>query len=137
MAGGAKLLGEGVAKRGNGVGAWRVGEGGWDKGGGARGERGVESILKWSFQQNRYRYFRLGCRNSRYDTKSYTKSGNPRFLGESSVMTSRSRKYVIISRQKVRKWEGERFHLIIYARRSSHVENLWVLTSNFQTEIFH
>ena len=40
------MLLEGVAERGNGVGARRMGEGGWDKGGGARGERGVELILK-------------------------------------------------------------------------------------------
>ena len=25
-----------------------------------------------SFEQNRYRYFQLGCRNARYDMKSYT-----------------------------------------------------------------
>ena len=51
-----------------------------------------------SFEQNRYRYFRLGCRNSRYDTKSYTKTrGIPDFEGIPVVMTSRSRKHVIIS----------------------------------------
>ena len=37
MVGGGKLLLEGVAERGNGVGARRMGEGGWDKGGGIRG----------------------------------------------------------------------------------------------------
>ena len=37
LAGGAKLLGEGFAERGKGVGARRVGEGGGGKGGGVRG----------------------------------------------------------------------------------------------------
>ena len=104
----------------------RKGQGGGGQRDGARGwAKGVEFILKWSFLQNRYRYFRLGCRNSHYDTKSYTKSwGIPDFGGIPIVMTSRSQKHVIISPKKVRKWEGERFHLIIYARRSSHLENL-------------
>ena len=43
---GCKLLGEGVAERGKGVGARRDGEAGWCKGGGVRGARGVESIFK-------------------------------------------------------------------------------------------
>ena len=34
------MLLEGVAERGNGVGARRVGEGGWDKGGGAKRGKG-------------------------------------------------------------------------------------------------
>ena len=40
MAGGAKLLGEGVAERRKGVGPRRVQEGGWDKGGGEGGGEG-------------------------------------------------------------------------------------------------
>ena len=40
MAGGAKLLGEGVAERGKGVGPRRVREGGWGKGGGEGGGEG-------------------------------------------------------------------------------------------------
>ena len=36
-------------------------------------------------------------------------------------MTSRSQKYIIILPKKVQKREGERFHLIIYARRNSHL----------------
>ena len=80
-----------------GGGGKKGGRRGWGKG----GVRGVESIFKWSFLQNRYRNFRLGCRNSRYDTKSYTKSwGIPNFGGIPVVMTSRSRKYVIISPKK-------------------------------------
>ena len=95
--------------------------------------RGVGRGFYWSFEQNRCLYFQLGCRNARYDTKSYTKSWEiPDFWGNPPVMTSHSRKYVIISPKKSPKWEGERFHLIIYARRSSHLGKLknW-LTSNF------
>ena len=40
------MLGEGVVERGKGVGARRVGQEGWDKGGGVRGDKGVESIFK-------------------------------------------------------------------------------------------
>ena len=50
--------------------------------------------------------------------------GIPDFGGIPVVMTSRSQKYVIISPKKVQKREGERFHLINYARRSSHLEKL-------------
>ena len=48
MAGGAKLLGEGVAERGKGVGPRRVGEGGWGKGGGEGGGEGGwgEALIK-------------------------------------------------------------------------------------------
>ena len=46
LAGGAKLLREGVAERGKGVGARRVGGRGWDKGHGVRGAKEVESIFK-------------------------------------------------------------------------------------------
>ena len=51
------------------------------EGGGVRGwGKGVESIFKMKLLQNRYRNFRSGCRNSRYDMKSYTKSwGIPDF----------------------------------------------------------
>ena len=48
MAGGAKLLGEGVAERGKGVGPRRVGEGGLGKGGGEGGGEGGwgEALIK-------------------------------------------------------------------------------------------
>ena len=133
---GGQIVGWMGCGKGQGGGGWRDGAMGWAKGGGVRG---VEFIFKWSFLQNRYRYFRLGCRNSRYDTKSYTKSwGIPDFGGIPVVMTSRSRKYVIISPKKVRKQEGERFQLIIYARRSSHLENLnmWVSLRIFKLKYF-
>ena len=83
------MLGEWVAERGKGVGATRVGEGGGE-GGGVKGwGKGVESIFKLSFLQNRYRNFRLGCRNSCYDMKSYMKLwGIPDLWGNSPVMTS-------------------------------------------------
>ena len=44
----------------------------------------MESILKWSFEQNRYRYIDFGYRNAHYETKSAKIAGNPQFLGESS-----------------------------------------------------
>ena len=93
MAGGGKLLGEWVAERGKGVGARGMGPGGWPRG----WSKGVEFIFKWSFLQNRYRYFRLGCHNSHYDMKSW---GIPNFGGIPIVMTSCSQKYIIISPQK-------------------------------------
>ena len=96
---------------GNDGGGEGFGEGGW-------GEAFIEVLNKTGIVTG------LGCRNERYDTKSYTIAGNPQFWGNPPVMTSRSRKYVIISPKKVRKREGERFHLIIYARRSSHIGNL-------------
>ena len=63
-----------------------------------------------------------------------TKSrGIPDFGGIPIVMTSRSRKHIIILPKKVQKREGKRFHLIIYARRSSHIGKLKnCLTSKFQ-----
>ena len=84
----------------------------------------MESIFKWSFLQNRYRNFRLGCRNERYeryDTKSW---GIPDFGGNPHVMTSHSRKHIIISPKKSEIEMCERFQLIIYARRSSHLGKL-------------
>ena len=60
----AKLFGEGVVERGKGFGARGVGEGG-----GAMMQvgrvvgKGVWRGFNRSFEQNRYRYFRLGCRN--------------------------------------------------------------------------
>ena len=64
------------------------GEGGW-------GEAFIEVLNKTGIVT------RLGCRNERYDTKLYTKSrGIPDFSGNPLEMTSRSRKYVIISPKK-------------------------------------
>ena len=64
------------------------GEGGW-------GEAFIEVLNKTGIVT------RLGCRNECYDTKSYTKSwGIPDFWGNSPVMTSRSRKHIIISPKK-------------------------------------
>ena len=60
------------------------------------------------------------------------KSGeSPIFGGIPIVMTSRSRKYVIISPKKSENEMCERFQLIIYARRSRHLGKVknW-LTSN-------
>ena len=109
------------SRKGQGGGGKKGGARGWGKGGGVRG---MESIFKWSFLQNRYRNFRLGCRNEwhePYDTKSW---GIPDFAGNPRIMTSRSRKYVIISPKKFENEMCERFQLIIYARRSSHLGKL-------------
>ena len=68
-----------------------VGKGGW-------GEAFIEVLNKTGIVTC------LGCRNERYDTKSYTKSrGIPDFWGNPPVMTSRSQKYVIISPKKGQK----------------------------------
>ena len=91
-------------ERGKGVGARRVGQGGGARGWGKGGARGWNLYLNEVFLQNRYRNFRLGCCNSCYDTKLYTKSqGISDFGFIAIVMTSRSRKNVIISPKKVRK----------------------------------
>ena len=82
---------------GRDVGLWGWGnDGGGESGGeGGWGEAFIEVLNKTGIVT------RLGCRNERYDTKSYTKSrGIPDFLGNPLVMTSRSRKYVIISPKK-------------------------------------
>ena len=58
-------------------------------------------------------------------TRNRTRNrGESSIFGNPPVMTSRSRKHVIILPKKVRKREGETFHLIIYARRSSHLGKL-------------
>ena len=51
MAGGAKLLGEGVAERGKGVGARRVGEGGVVRGWGKGEQRGWNLYLNENFNK--------------------------------------------------------------------------------------
>ena len=125
--GGGKLLGEGVVERGKGWGQEGWGKGDW-QGGGVRGERGWNLYLNEVLNKTGI-VTHLGCHNERYDTKS----GNPQFWRDFPiVMTSHSRKYVIISPKKSENEMCKRFHLIIYARRSSHLGKLknW-LTSNF------
>ena len=83
----------------------KVGGRGWGKGGGVRwGAIGVESIFKWSFEQNRYRYIDFGYQNAHYEMKSaeiVVFGGFPQFLaGNPCGMTSQSRKSVIISPKK-------------------------------------
>ena len=104
MAGGGKLLGEGVVEKGKGVGARRVGEGGWGNGGGeGGGERGWGEALIEFLNKTGIVSFSLVIgmhitrRNrpkSRFSRESPILGGNP------PVMTSRSRKYVIISPEK-------------------------------------
>ena len=116
MAGGAKLLGELVAERGKGVGARRVGQGG-----GVRG---------WNLYLNEV-FYKTGIVTSDYGvvtnvtTQNRTRNhGNPRFWGNPHVMTSRSRKHIIISPKKSENEMCKRFQLIIYVRRSSHLGKL-------------
>ena len=87
------MLGEGFAERGKGVGARRVGARGW---GGWWG-KGVGRGFNRSFEQNRYRIIQFSYRNAHYETKS---AENRDFEGNPPVMTSRSRKYIIISPEK-------------------------------------
>ena len=90
-----------------------VGKGGW-------GEALIEVL-----NQNRYRYIQFGYRKTYYEEKSaeiMIFGGFPQFLaGNPRVITSHSRKNVTFS---LRKREGGRFHLITYARRSSHLGKL-------------
>ena len=82
-----------------------------------------------SFEQNRYRYIEFGYWHAHYETKS---AENHDFEGVSPIFGRESPCYDIIISQKrhvlaPEKSENEmceRFHLIIYARRSSHVGNL-------------
>ena len=81
--GGGKLLREGVVERGKGLGARRVGEGGWGKGWGKGGKGGQGG---WNLYLNEVLnktgiVTRLGCRNERYDTKSYEIGESPIFEG--------------------------------------------------------
>ena len=66
--GGGKLLGEGVAERGKGVGASRVEEGGGARGW-SKGARGWNLYLNEVFNKTGI-VTRLGCHNKHYDTKS-------------------------------------------------------------------
>ena len=125
--GGGQIVGGRGCGKGQGVGARRVGEGGLARGWG-KGARAWNLYLNEVLNKTGI-VTRLGCHNERYDTKS----GNPQFWRDFPiVMTSHSRKYVIISPKKSENEMCERFHLIIYARRSSHLGKLknW-LTSNF------
>ena len=133
MAGGANCWVNGLQKRARGWGSegWGQGVG---QGGGVRGwVKGVEFIFKWSFLQNRYRYFRLGCHNSRYDTKSYRKSwGIPDFGGIPIVMTSHSWKHVIISPKKSPKTRRQEISPNYLCKKeqpswkSEYVGSLWI-----------
>ena len=137
MAGGAKLLREGVAERGKGVGTRRVGEGGGVRG----GARGVESIFKWSFEQNRYRYFRLGCRNECYDTKS---GGIPNFGGNPCCNDIT---FLKIHHNLARKWDCKRIQyctipgrslvaILIFCSLKDFKFNLWSNGSIFSLNIW-
>ena len=81
------------------VGMWGCG-GGAMMGVGRVVGKGVGRGFYWSLNKTGI-VTGLGCRNERYDTKSYTKSrGIPDFWENPPVMTSRSWKYVIISPKK-------------------------------------
>ena len=92
MAEEAKLLGEGVAERGKGVGPRRVGKGGGVRGWGGWWGRGVGRGFNRSFEQNRYHYIDFGYRNAHYEMKSAKIAffgGFPQFLaGNPRGMTS-------------------------------------------------
>ena len=70
--GGANCWGKGLQK-----GAREWGQGGWGKGWGKGGGRGWNLYLNEVLNKKGI-ISRLGCRNERYDTKSW---GNPRFWG--------------------------------------------------------
>ena len=73
-------------ERGNGMGARGVGEGGGAMmGWGGWWGRGMGRGFNQSFEQNRYHYFRLGCRNARSDMKLEQNHRESPILGESPL----------------------------------------------------
>ena len=123
--GGPNCWGKGLQKGARGWGQEGCGKGGGERGPGGWWGRGVGRGFNRSFEQNRYRYIDFGYRNAHYETKSAEIAffgGFPQFLaGNPRGMTSQSRKNVIISPKKSENEMCERFYLIIYARRSSHI----------------
>ena len=103
----------------------------WDCGGGVMmglGRvvgKGVGRGFNWSFelkQVSLHLVWLSECILRDEISRNCDFGGFPQFLtGNPHVMTSHSRKNVTFS---LRKWEGERFHLITYARRSSHLGKL-------------
>ena len=87
--------------------------------------KGVGRGFNRSFEQNRYRYIQFGYRYAFYETKSAKIMGNPRFRGVSplnDIIISQKRH--VLAPEKSENEMCERFHLIIYARRSSHLGKL-------------
>ena len=101
------------------------GGGGNDDGGkGGRG-RGLGRGFNQSFEQNRYNYIQFGYRYAFYETKSAEIEGNPQFQGVSLLNDIIiSQKHHVLAPEKSENEMCERFHLIIYARRSSHLGKL-------------
>ena len=133
MAGGANCCWKGLQKE-----AIRWGQEGWGKGcairGVGQGEKGggIYIKIKFSTKQVSLHWFWLSECTLR-DEIGQNRRESLILGGIPIVMTSRSQKDVIISPKKVQKWEGERFHLIIYARRSNHLGKLKnCLTSKFK-----
>ena len=119
---GGKLLREGVVERGKGLGARRVGEGGGARSG-VRGARGWNLYLNEVLNKTGI-VSRLGCRNECYDMKSYEIRESPIFEGFphcNDITFSKTRHNLAKKSPKTRRRE---IQLIIYARRSSHLENL-------------
>ena len=135
--GGANCWGEGVAERGKGVGARRVGEGGWGDGGGeGGGERGWgEALIKVLNKTGIVTLSLVIVKHftRRNQPKIAILTGIPDFLGESpcnDITFSEIRHN--LARKKSENEMCGRFHLIIYARRSSHLGKVKKsLTSNF------
>ena len=112
---------------------------GWGNDGGGRGwGRGWGQALIEVFEQNRYRYIEFGYRHAHYEMKS---AKNRDFEGVSPILAGNlacydiiiAEKHHVLIRKKSENEMCERFHLIIYARRSSHLGKLKnCLTSKFQ-----
>ena len=129
MAGGSKLLGEGVAERGKGVGARRVGQEGWGKGGQGGWNLYLNEVLNKTGIVTLSLVIGMHIMR-RNQPKSW---GIPDFWGESPCNDIIiSQKCHVLAQEKSENEMCERFHLIIYARRSSHLGKLknW-LTLNF------
>ena len=130
-------MGEGFAERGKGVGARRVGEGGWGKG----GVRGWGEALIEVFVQNMYRIIQFSYRHAYYETKSAEiaifEGVSPILAGNPRVMTSRSRKYVIISPEKSENEMCERFHDGIAPPHEEEGQPSWLSLKDFKCILFN
>ena len=87
-----------------------------------------------SFEQNRYCYIEFGYQHAHYKTKSAENRNfegvSPFLAGNPHVMTSRSRKYIIISSKKTPKMRRREISPHYLCKKEQPSWKNW-LTSNF------
>ena len=132
--GGPNCWGKGLQKGARG---W--GQEGLGKGGGVRGGvRGWGEALIEVFVQNRYRIIQFSYRHAHYETKSAEiaifEGVSPILAGNPRVMTSRSRKYVIISPENEM---CERFHDGIAPPHEEEGQPSWLSLKDFKCILFN